>query len=103
MAPKDDLLAGIASVLPPGGSTTISSSGLDDLFEAYVLTALVQAAKAEHWTVTLEDMSEAPATTALFRRSPGNIYATPGSHNFTHFAFTRAGVPALEGHLGIKV
>ena len=48
-------------------------------------------------------MSEHPAGQALFRRSPGNIYQSPSSRNFTHFVFERSGVPTLEAHIGIKV
>jgi len=103
MAAKDDLLAEISSILAPGGVDLISASELDDLYEAYVMTALIQAALAEQWTVQLEDINEAPSSTALFRRSPGNIYSAPGGQAFTHFSLTKAGAPDLEAHIGIKV
>jgi hypothetical protein len=103
MAAKDDLLTEISSILAPGGADVISASDLDDLYEAYVVTALVQAALAEQWAVQLEDIDETATATALFRRSPGNIYPTPGGQTFTHFALSKAGVPDLEAHIGIKV
>lgn len=103
MSDKDDLLAEIESILAPGGASIISASDLDDLYEAYVMTAVIQAALAEQWTVQLEDIDESPVTTALFRRSPGNIYFSAGGQKFTHFVLTKAAVPALEGHIGIKV
>ena len=104
MSDKDraDLLAEIRAVLPPGGSAQVGQSALNDLFEAYVLSGLVRAAQAEGWTVSLHDMNETLASGALFRRSPGNIYASPGSQNFTHFVLARADVPPLEAHIGIK-
>jgi hypothetical protein len=103
MSDRDDLLTEIRTVLPAGGTVRIEQSELDDLFEAYVLTGLVRAAQAESWSVSLHDMNELPANVALFRRSPGNIYASADSQNFTHFLITRAGVPPLEAHIGIKV
>ena len=103
MSDREDLLAEIRTVLPPGGAVQIGQSELSDLFEAYVLSGLIRAAQAEGWTVSLHDMNETPTNSALFRRSPGNIYATPGPQNFTHFVLTRATVPALEAHVGIKV
>ena len=103
MSDRTDLLDEIRAVLPPGGAAQIRQSALDDLFEAYVLSGLVNAARAESWNVLLQDMNEASATVALFRRSPGHIYASGNSQNFTHFVFERAGVPTLEAHIGIKV
>ena len=103
MSDREDLLAEIRAVLPPGGALQIEQSELNDLFEAYVLSGLVWAAQAEGWTVSLHDMNETLANGALFRRSPGNIYASPGSQNFTHFVLARAGVPPLEAHIGIKL
>jgi hypothetical protein len=100
---KDDLLLEIESILAPGGANVISASDVDDLYEAYVMTAAVQAALAEQWTVQLEDINEVLVSTALFRRSPGNIYFSAGGYAFTHFALTKPGVPALEAHIGIKV
>ena len=103
MSDSEDLLAVIRTVLPPGGAIQIEHSELDDLFEAYVLTGLLLAARAEQWTVSLHDIFGAPADSALFRRSPGNIYSSSGSQNFTHFVLARAGVMPLEAHIGIKL
>src|SRR5262245_50127549 len=103
MSDKDDLLAEIDTILAPGGANIISASDLDDLYEAYVMTAVIQAGLAEGWAVQLQDIDETPVTTALFRRSPGNIYFSTGGHKFTHFLLTRTSVPALEAHIGIKV
>ena len=103
MSDREDLLAEILSVVPPGGASQIEQSELNDLFEAYVLSGLVRAAQAEGWAMSLRDMEEIPANVALFRRSPGNIYASPGSQNFTHFVLAKTGVPPLEAHIGIKL
>lgn len=103
MTVREQLLSEIRGALQHAGSSRIEQSDLDDLFEAYVLVGLVRAARDEGWRVSLLDMREEPARQALFRRSPGNIYQSPGSRNFTHFVFERYGVPTLEAHIGIKV
>ena len=103
MSDREDLLAEIRAVLNPGGTLQIEQSELNDLFEAYVLSGLIRAAQEEGWTVSLHDMDEMPANSALFRRAPGNIYATSGSQNFTHFVLARTSVPPLEAHIGIKL
>ena len=103
MTARKQLLAEIRTALQQAGTSRIEQSDLDDLFEAYVLVGLVRAARDEGWRVSLLDMWEQPAPEALFRRSPGNIYKSPGSKNFTHFLLERPGVPSLEAHIGIKV
>ena len=40
MSDREDLLAEIRTVLPPGGAVQIGQSELSDLFEAYVLSGL---------------------------------------------------------------
>ena len=103
MTNREQLLAEVRAALQHAGSSRIEQSDLDDLFEAYVLVGLVRAARDEGWGVSLMDMEDQPATEALFRRSPGNIYESPGSQNFTHFVLERPEVPTLEAHIGIKI
>lgn len=103
MTTRKQLLVEIQAALVQARTSRIEQSKLHDLFEAYVLVGLVGAARDEGWTVSLLDMWEQPASEALFRKSPGNIYETPGSQNFTHFVFEKSGVPTLEAHIGIKV
>ena len=103
MSDRDDLLEVIRTILPPGGTSLIEQFQLSDLFEAYVLCGVVRAAQAEGWAVSLHDMSGTATDSALFRRSPGNIYGRAGSQNFTHFVLSRTPAPPLEAHIGIKV
>ncbi len=103
MTDRSELLQVLRTILSPGGTGRIEHSPLCDLFEAYVLCGVVRAAQAEGWAVSLHDMSGTPVNSALFRRSPGNIYAGAGSQNFTHFVLSRTPAPALEAHIGIKV
>ena len=50
MSDRDDLLTEIELILVPGGASIISASKCKDLYEVYVMTAVIQAAQAEHWS-----------------------------------------------------
>lgn len=70
-----------------------------DLFEAYVLTLLLEAAKATGWTLSLRDGWGRAVTAPLFRRGPGRLT----SRKFTFAHMTKPGKRDLEAHLGVKV
>lgn len=70
-----------------------------DLYEAYVLTLLIQAAYAEGWTLELRDGWGCSVTSALFRLGPGRL----SSRSYTLVHMSRPGTPDLEVHLGVKV
>lgn len=70
-----------------------------DLFEAYVLTLLLDAGKATGWTYALRDGWGNMVTAPLFRRGPGRLT----SRQFTFAHLTRPGRRDLEAHLGVKV
>ena len=89
MTVREQLLGEIRAALQDAVTSRIEQSDVGDLFQAYVLAGLVKAARDEGWRVSLLDMSEQPAGQALFRGGPGNIYASPGSKNFTHFVFCK--------------
>ena len=70
-----------------------------DLYEAYVLTLLLRAARAKGWVLELRDGWGHPVTSALFRLGPGRL----PSRSYTVAHMSRAGEPDLEVHLGVKV
>lgn len=70
-----------------------------DLFEAYVLTLLLEAAKDMGWSLSLRDGTGATVTAPVFRRGPGRL-PSPG---FTFARMTKPGKQDLEAHLGVKV
>lgn len=70
-----------------------------DLFEAYVLTLLLEAAKGAGWSLSLRDGSSRKVATPIFRRGPGRL----PSPNFTFALMTKPGKRDLEAHLGVKV
>lgn len=70
-----------------------------DLFEAYVLTLLLEAAKGVGWSLSLRDGSGRTVTAPIFRRGPGRL----PSLGFTFALMTKPGKRDLEAHLGVKV
>lgn len=96
------MLTQIQAVLGPAISAApVASSALPDVFEAYVLTLLLRAARDEGAQVAFRGRDGSVATSLLLRTSPGYIYSN--AKNYTHALIEFAGRPALEGHTGIKV
>jgi len=95
------LLADITSALrPPPLSLTNASHG-SDVFEAYVFTLIIAAARSEGATITYENVSGSSPSQLYFRTSPGHIYST--RHPYSH-AVIDFGIQApLEAHVGILV
>ena len=96
------MISEITSVLGTAiSSAPVAASALPDVFEAYVLTLLIRAARDEGATVSFKDCSYKPATSLTLRTSPGYIYSK--ANNYTHCLIEFNGRPALEAHTGIKV
>ena len=70
-----------------------------DLYEAYVLTLLLQAAHNDGWTLTLRDGWGGRVTSAMFRLGPGRLY----SRDYPLVHLSKSGKSDLEAHLGVKV
>lgn len=102
MTDIDDLLAEIstnlAPAIVPGMNSALAAS---DLYEAYSLTLLKEAAETESGVVTFSDRSGNQTNTLVFRTSPGNIFSTAA--NYTHAVVAFPGQPLLEAHIGIKI
>jgi hypothetical protein len=102
MTPAElELLAEIRSALTPLPPSLVNSSHGSDLFEAYILTLILQAARSEGATVTYETVFGAAPTQFFFRTSPGHIYST--LHPYTHAMIDFGVRPPLEAHVGILV
>lgn len=71
-----------------------------DIFEAYVWTLGIDAARRAGATVGYFDMDHTPVHDLVFRTSPSSIYL-PGA--FTHAEICFSGCPLLEAHIGIYV
>jgi hypothetical protein len=103
----DQLLTEIRSQLGQATSLNLTRrSSACDIFEAYVFAIVLDAAMREGATlpVALEDTTERPSNTAVFRTSPGRIYASgPASPPYTHAVLQFQNKPPLELHQGILV
>jgi hypothetical protein len=98
---EQQLLAQIRSALTPLPPSLTNSSRGSDLFEAYIFTLILQAARSEGATVSYETVFGAAPTQFYFRTSPGHIYST--RHPYTHAVIDFGRRPPLEAHLGILV
>lgn len=98
---EQQLLADIRSSLTPLPPSLTNSSQGSDLFEAYILTLILQAARSEGATVAYETVFGTAPAQFYFRTSPGHIYST--RHPYTHAVIDFGGRPPLEAHLGILV
>ena len=97
---RADLLSDIGQVLgstvPP--NLTLGSKGYD-LYEAYVFTLVLRAARTTGFAVTYENRDGSVPSIFTFRTGPGEI----SSGNYSHAVLTFPGKPQLEAHVGIYI
>lgn len=102
MPDHDDIVRDIKRSLGALQSTFITSdSKTHDLFEVYVFTLILKAARAEGAQVSYEDVDGNIPSQFEFRTSPGHIYSR--IRPYTHAIIEFDNTPALEAHVGIKV
>lgn len=79
-----------------------SSSAACDLFEVYVFTLLIEAAKNERANISYTNvLGQTPPPSFIFRTSPGHIFSTQQA--YTHAVIEFPQRPTLEAHIGVKV
>jgi len=78
-----------------------SASATEDLYEAYVWSLALMAARQEGFGVTFSNAMGLPVTQFIFRTSPSAIYSLAQPYTFAILEFP--GSPALEAHVGIYV
>lgn len=97
-----DLLNQIQNALGPALSPSLSqASAGSDIFEAYVLTIILDAAQNEGSNVSFRNVDGSVPTVFTFRTSPGHIWSN--SQPFTHAVIQFPDSPPLEAHLGVYV
>jgi hypothetical protein len=104
MAIEVDLFQEISTALGNAVTTNLTSADKAwDLFEAYVLTTVFEAARRQGGQISYRDVQGNPPTLFYFRTSPGNVYST--AHNYCHaiIDFQNPTIPLLEVHIGIFV
>lgn len=102
MGVSDDLLNDIKNSLGATVNPSLTAaSAVSDLFEAYTLSLVIEAAKTEGATISYRDPDDAPATRFVFRTSPGFIWSTTRRYTFAVIDFP--GCDELEAHVGVRV
>ncbi|GEM_PF-3481609 len=97
---SSSLLADVEAALGLSVDLGYASKAQDhDLYEAYVLTLLLERAHASGWTLDLFDGWGNAVTAPIFRLGPGRIT----SRDYTFVRMTKSGRTPLEAHLGVRV
>jgi hypothetical protein len=100
---RPNLLAEIESVLGAAiaPNLTARSQGAD-LYEAYIWSLVVQAARSEGASISFWNVFGSRITADFtFRTSPGNIFST--AQPYSHALISFPNCPDLEAHVGIFV
>jgi hypothetical protein len=77
------------------------ASAASDIFEVYVFTIVIEAARAEGAQVTFRNVDGVSTSSLTFRTSPGFIWSK--ARPYTHAVIRFADKPALECHVGVYV
>jgi hypothetical protein len=96
---RDELPRALPTALRTGGPSPTAG---DDLYEAFLFSLVLRAARAEGYSITFVDGAGRPATEFRLRRSPGHLY---GSERFTHaeLSLPNMNKDPLEVHTGVSI
>jgi hypothetical protein len=102
LAIRPNLLAEIQQAI---GAATLPSltvaSAVNDLYEAYLFSLVLRAARVERATVRLACIGNGIPDPFVFRTSPG--YLNSRRRNYGYAVVEFPGCPSLEAHLGVRV
>ena len=102
MTTAADFLTQIQNAIGPAITPELTaSSNVSDVFEAYNLGIVIQAAVAEGATISYRDVNDGVPTVFVFRTSPGFIFSR--RRPYCHAVIDFGGKPSLEAHLGVRV
>ncbi len=93
-----ELETAISTVVGPGVGSFSSAS---DLFEAYIFSIVLDAARTEGANIDFREVSGNVPQRLVFRSSPGHIYSTV--QPYTHAVLNFQGKNVLEAHVGVRV
>jgi hypothetical protein len=94
----ESILATLGSLITPGLPSALVSSSL---FEGYLLSLVLQAAKLEGASIDYRDVDGSTPTKLVFRTSPG--YIASKAKPYTYAIITFPNKPVLEAHIGVRV
>lgn len=99
---RPTLLAEIEETLSNAVLPSLSNSdAVSDIYEAYLFSLVLQAAREEGADVSLACINGGMPSTFVFRTSPG--YLNSRRKNYGYAVIDFAGCPRLEVHLGVRV
>jgi len=102
MTIPSDLLDQIQASLGSAISSSLrTASDTSDIFEAYVFSLVIEAARTEGANVTYRNVNGTIPSVFVFRTSPGYIFST--HQPYTHAVLSFANKPPLEAHVGVRV
>jgi hypothetical protein len=99
--PRRDLVAAIQAVLGVTPASLSQTSPGSDLYELYVFSLVLTAARDLNATVSFEDVHGNIPQMFVARTSPGYIYSD--EQPYCHALIRLPRCPPLEAHLGIRV
>lgn len=101
MTTPGQLAAEVAARLGPAVAPNLTSANYAyDLYEAYIFTLVLSAARREGFGVAYEHITAAPPNTFTFRTSPGHIYTATQPYSYAVLTAQRG--LELEAHVGIR-
>ncbi|MEC6897223.1 hypothetical protein [Photobacterium piscicola] len=98
---KSKLLSALRKYLGNRKISNLLNNSNSDLYEAYIFSIVLQAAKLQGANVYFEDVNGIITNNLLFRTSPGNIYSK--AKNYTHAVVEFPDFKIVEVHIGVKV
>lgn len=102
MSVREDLLAIIEDAVLSGALLGYNEpTATNDIFENYVWTICLDAARRGGARIRYKDVYNNDASVLTFRTSPGAIYST--SQAYTHAVLDFDNCPLLEIHVGIRI
>jgi hypothetical protein len=102
VAIRPTLLREIQAALGPAVVPNLNTvSAVSDVYEAYLFSLVLRAARNEGATVTLECINGGQPNPFVFRTSPGYLNSTRRNYGFAEIAFPDC--PTLEAHLGVRI
>jgi len=102
MTTKNDLIQSVESILGQAiDPATATQSATYDLFEAYIFSLVIEAARLEGASISYRNISGNYPSTLVFRTSPG--YVSSATRQYTYAIINFPNQPRLEAHIGIFV
>lgn len=96
------LIAAIDQALTPSVvSNLTAASAAWDLFKAYLMLLILEAARNQGATVTFSAIQSPPSGSLYFRSSPGALYSH--EHNYCYAIVEFPNLEPLEVHIGVYV